>query len=150
MSIRSEHETEIRKRQEEIASLKTAINKQTRAYNELKISASNATIGVAGDASTTSVVADKIARIRQLEDDLSELQASLDEVSHQLAESRNDAKNNLRSLNAKQKELDELRENTNIDNQMKQVKHKQVSNLKYLLESPIDLDPVSLMHHLTS
>ena len=57
-----------------------------------------------------------------------ELQASLDEVSHQLAESRNDAKNNLRSLNAKQKELDELRENTNIDNQMKQVKHKQVSN----------------------
>ena len=133
MSIRSEHETEIRKRQEEIASLKTAINKQTRAYNELKISASNATIGVAGGASTTSVVADKIARIRQLEDDLSELQASLDEVSHQLAESRNDAKNNLRSLNAKQKELDELRENTSIDNQMKQVKHKQVPNLKYLL-----------------
>jgi hypothetical protein len=40
---------------------------------------SNATVGVAGDASTTSVVAEKIARIRQLEEDVGELQASLDE-----------------------------------------------------------------------
>ena len=40
---------------------------------------SNATVGVAGDASTTLVVAEKIARIRQLEEDVGELQASLDE-----------------------------------------------------------------------
>ncbi len=40
-----------------------------------------------------------------------------EQVSHQLAESRNDAKNNLRTLNSKQKELDEFKENASIDSQ---------------------------------
>jgi predicted nucleic acid-binding Zn-ribbon protein len=95
--FRSEHELEVKKRQEEIASLKVAVNKQTRAYNELKISKTT-TSGT--DVSTSSVVAEKISRIRQLEEDVVELQASLDELSHQLAETRNDAQNNLRTLNA--------------------------------------------------
>ena len=72
-------------------------------------------------------MAEKIARIRQLEEDVIELQASIDELSHQLAESRNDAQNNLRTSNAKQKEIDELKENVKIDSQMRQLKHKQVS-----------------------
>jgi len=75
----------------------------------------------------SSVVAEKIARIRQLEEDVIELQASIDELSHQLAESRNDAQNNLRTSNAKQKEIDELKENVKIDSQMRQLKHKQVT-----------------------
>jgi rhodanese-related sulfurtransferase len=54
------------------------------------------------------------------------VQASLDEVSQQLADARNDAKTQLRLLNAKQKELDEFKENVNIEGQMRQVKHKQV------------------------
>ena len=101
-----------------------AVNKQTRAYNELKIS-KKTTSGT--DVSTSSVVAEKISRIRQLEEDVVELQASLDELSHQLAETRNDAQNNLRTLNAKQKEFDEFKENVNIDGQMRQLKHKQVT-----------------------
>ena len=134
--IRSEHETEIRKRQEEIATLKSVINKQMRAYNELKLVTSNVTVGIAGDASTTSVVAEKIARIRKLEDDIAELQASCDELSHQLAEARNDAKNNHRTSNVKQKELEEYKENVNIDSQMRQVKHKQVLILSHFMSFP--------------
>ena len=121
---RSEHENEIRKRQEEMAELKTALNKQTRAYNELKISKSSS--AYTGDSSTSSVVAEKLSRIRELEEDILDLQASLDEVSHQLAESRNDCQNNLRTSNAKQKEIDELKEKVNIDSQMRQMRHKQV------------------------
>ena len=86
-----------------MAEIKTALNKQTRAYNELKICKSSAYTG--GDSSTSSVVAEKLARIRELEEDILDLQASLDEVSHQLAESRNDSQNNLRTSNAKQKEI---------------------------------------------
>ena len=107
-----------------MAELKTALNKQTRAYNELKICKSSAYTG--GDSSTSSVVAEKLARIRELEEDILDLQASLDEVSHQLAESRNDSQNNLRTSNAKQKEIDELKEKVNIDSQMRQLRHKQV------------------------
>jgi hypothetical protein len=129
--FRSEHELEVKKRQEEIASLKVAVNKQTRAYNELKISKTTTT---GTDVSTSSVVAEKISRIRQLEEDVVELQASLDELSHQLAETRNDAQNNLRTLNAKQKEFDEFKENVNIDGQMRQLKHKQVTNFLILLK----------------
>jgi hypothetical protein len=105
-----------------------AVNKETRAYNELKISKTTTT---GTDVSTSSVVAEKISRIRQLEEDVVELQASLDELSHQLAETRNDAQNNLRTLNAKQKEFDEFKENVNIDGQMRQLKHKQVTTFKF-------------------
>ena len=81
-------------------------------------------------------MAEKIARIRQLEEDVIELQASIDELSHQLAESRNDAQNNLRTSNAKQKEIDELKENVKIDSQMRQLKHKQVTISSTFYSSP--------------
>jgi hypothetical protein len=61
---RNEHETEVRNRQQEIAGLKSAVARQTRAYNDLKLSKSAA--GAAAEGTTSSVVAEKLSRIRQL------------------------------------------------------------------------------------
>ncbi len=124
-SSRVENDNELRQKQEEIASLKSSISKQTKSFNDLKQSMSLALNNVASDGSASrvkkahhcynrtnsitnwvwffQVVAEKISLINQLEEGISDLQASLDEVSRQLADARNEAQQNQRLATTKQK-----------------------------------------------
>ena len=97
---RVENEDEIQKRQNEIVALKTTIKNQGQAYAELKASTS----GLVSDAtanisqSTGGVIADKVHRIQELEDEVQELGVSLGELSHQLAVARSEANSNLHAM----------------------------------------------------
>ena len=70
--------------------------------------------------------ADKVHRIQELEDEVQELGLSFGELSHQLAVARNEANSNLHSLNAKIKELEDVKDNAQVETQMANHKHKQV------------------------
>ena len=51
---------------------------------------------------------------------------SFGELSHQLAVARSEANSNLHSLNAKIKELEDVKDNAQVESQMANHKHKQV------------------------
>ena len=72
------------------------------------------------------IIADKVNRIQELEDEVQELGLSFGELSHQLAVSRSEANSNLHSLNAKIKELEDVKDNAQVESQMTNHKHKQV------------------------
>ena len=86
---REEHEDELRRRQRDLAALQITVRNQTQAFNELK-SASNAATLVtpASAAPASSVIAQQSERINILEEEVQELQASLAELSNQLAAAR--------------------------------------------------------------
>ena len=69
--------------------------------------------------------ADKVNRIQELEDEVEELGVSFGELSHQLAMARTEANTNLQALNGKIKELEDLKDDAQVENQMAQHKHKQ-------------------------
>ena len=131
---RVENEDEIQKRQNEIVALKTTIKNQGQAYAELKASTS----GLVSDAtanisqSTGGVIADKVHRIQELEDEVQELGVSLGELSHQLAVARSEANSNLHAVNVKTKELEDANDNAKVESQMKQHQYKQVRNYYFI------------------
>ena len=51
---------------------------------------------------------------------------SLGELSHQLAVARSDGNSNLHALNMKMKELEDAKDNANVERQMQQHQHRQV------------------------
>ena len=69
--------------------------------------------------------ADKVNRIQELEDEVEELGVSFGELSHQLAMARTEANTNLQALNGKIKELEDVKDDAQVENQMAQHKHKQ-------------------------
>ena len=71
------------------------------------------------------MTADKVNRIQELEDEVEELGVSFGELSHQLAMARTDANTNLQALNGKIKELEDVKDDVQVENQMAQHKHKQ-------------------------
>lgn len=117
---RTEFEADLRRKQEEIVSLKSKIRELSQSIQDLKASA------VTTDwTSPSKVVGDKMQRIEELEDDVQELQSSLSEVSRQLAEERSNAESYKKSATAMQKEIDHLRETYNIDSQVQQNQTRQ-------------------------
>ena len=62
----------------------------------------------------------------ELEDEVQELGLSFGELSHQLAVARSEANSTLHSLNAKIKELEDVKDNAQVESQMANHKHKQV------------------------
>ena len=77
------------------------------------------------------IIADKVNRIQELEDEVQELGLSFGELSHQLAVSRSEANSTLHSLNAKIKELEDVKDNAQVESQMTNHKHKQVLHHLY-------------------
>ena len=71
------------------------------------------------------MTADKVIRIQELEDEVEELGVSFGELSHQLAMARTEANTNLQALNGKIKELEDVKDDVQVENQMAQHKHKQ-------------------------
>ena len=71
------------------------------------------------------LTADKVNRIQELEDEVEELGVSFGELSHQLAMARTEANTNLQALNGKIKELEDVKDDVQVENQMAQHKHKQ-------------------------
>ena len=71
------------------------------------------------------LTADKVNRIQELEDEVEELGVSFGELSHQLAMARTEANTNLQALNGKIKELEDVKDDAQVENQMAQHKHKQ-------------------------
>ena len=71
------------------------------------------------------MTADKVNRIQELEDEVEELGVSFGELSHQLAMARTEANTNLQALNGKIKELEDVKDDVQVENQMAQHKHKQ-------------------------
>ena len=71
------------------------------------------------------MTADKVNRIQELEDEVEELGVSFGELSHQLAMARTEANTNLQALNGKIKELEDVKDDAQVENQMAQHKHKQ-------------------------
>ena len=71
------------------------------------------------------MIADKVNRIQELEDEVEELGVSFGELSHQLAMARTEANTNLQALNGKIKELEDVKDDAQVENQMLQHKHKQ-------------------------
>ena len=69
--------------------------------------------------------ADKVNRIQELEDEVEELGVSFGELSHQLAMARTEANTNLQALNGKIKELEDVKDDVQVENQMAQHKHNQ-------------------------
>ena len=57
---------------------------------------------------------------------MQELGLSFGELSHQLAVARNESNSHLHSLNAKIKELEDVKDNAQVESQMANHKHKQV------------------------
>jgi chromosome segregation ATPase len=57
-------------------------------------------------------------KIEELEDDIHELQTSLQETSTKLAIAKGDSDTYKRSANTKQKELDELKDTFNVNSQV--------------------------------
>ena len=79
------------------------------------------------------IIADKVNRIQELEDEVQELGLSFGELSHQLAVARSEANSNLHSLNAKIKELEDVKDNAQVESQMANHKHKQVLHCLYVV-----------------
>ncbi len=137
--VRSEYEEETKKKQDDIVALKSSIRSQSQLIYELKASAQSASSSIdqvqvktnpisfnlcqcntlSWFQSSSEVIAEKMRRIVELEDEVLDLQTSLNEVSQQLANARNEADNLLRSVNAKQKELDEMKETYNVESQVR-------------------------------
>ena len=57
---------------------------------------------------------------------MQELGLSFGELSHQLAVARNESNSHLHSLNTKIKELEDVKDNAQVESQMATHKHKQV------------------------
>ena len=68
--------------------------------------------------SGSTVIAQQAKRIQLLEDELQELQGSVSDLSNQLAATRSEADKNLRTANARQRELEETRENSALEAQV--------------------------------
>ena len=58
-------------------------------------------------------------RIEELEDDIHDLQISLQEVSKEMAAARSDANNYKKTLDTKQKELESVKGSLTMDSQVK-------------------------------
>ena len=90
------------------------------------------------------MTADKVIRIQELEDEVEELGVSFGELSHQLAMARTEANTNLQALNGKIKELEDVKDDVQVENQMAQHKHKQA---RFYHLSTVSQD--NIMSHLT-
>ena len=111
---RNEFEAELNRKQEEVISLKTSLRSQSQTIQSLRVStrlelASNQS-GIEQQKSISHVIATKMQRIAELEDEVIDLQSSLGEVSKQLAIAQSDAENYKKSALVKQKEVNELKE----------------------------------------
>ena len=82
------------------------------------------------------MIADKVNRIQELEDEVEELGVSFGELSHQLAMARTEANTNLQGLNGKIKELEDVKDDAQVENQMLQHKHKQARFYHVFTVSP--------------
>ncbi len=124
--VKEDHEKEIRQRQDEITALQISVKNQSQAFIELR----SATAGgrwelheSSKDASSFS--ASQANRIHSLEEEIQELQCSLTELSNQLAVTRSEADKNLRMANARQREVEEVRESLSVEMQVQHHHHKQ-------------------------
>ena len=114
------HEEEIRKQQEEIVQLQNNIRSQQTALNELRSSKNNETL-TSGEQIGTYVT-----RIQELEDEIQELQVSVGQLSSQLMESKK-TNDNLNSIaNVRLQELEEVKENKSMENQIGMMKQKEL------------------------
>ena len=67
----------------------------------------------------TGIIYEKVMRIEELEDEILDLQTSLQEVSKEMAVAKSEATNYKSALNAKKKELDSIKESLTMDSQVK-------------------------------
>ena len=67
----------------------------------------------------TGIIYEKVMRIEELEDDILDLQTSLQEVSKEMAVAKSETTNYKSALNAKKKELDSIKESLTMDSQVK-------------------------------
>ena len=106
---RQDYEAELHRKQEEIVHLKTSLRSHTQTIQSLKVSSR-----LSGSESNTDnishVIGSKVQRIAELEDEVLELQSSLNEVSKQLAIAQNDAENYKKSVMNKQKEINDMKD----------------------------------------
>ena len=91
------------------------------------------------------MTADKVNRIQELEDEVEELGVSFGELSHQLAMARTEANTNLQALNGKIKELEDVKDDVQVENQMAQHKHKQA---RFYHLFTVSQDNTSLICHI--
>ena len=92
------------------------------------------------------MTADKVNRIQELEDEVEELGVSFGELSHQLAMARTEANTNLQALNGKIKELEDVKDDVQVENQMAQHKHKQA---RFYHLFTVSQDNTYFMSHVT-
>ena len=109
---RNEFEAELNRKQEEVISLKTSLRSQSQTIQSLRVSTRLELTNQSGieQNSISHVIATKMQRIAELEDEVIDLQTSLGEVSKQLAIAQSDAENYKKSALVKQKEVNELKE----------------------------------------
>ena len=108
----TEHDESLKKRQEEIVILQTTIRSQQAAFNQLKSNRSNET------SHSGAQIGQHISRIQELEDEVQELQISVGQLSTQLAEARKNNESLTHVSNIRFQEIEELKENQNIENQI--------------------------------
>merc|ERR1712013_17632 len=116
----TEHEDAIKRRQDEILILQNTIRSQQAAFNELRSNRSNETL------TTGAQIGQHVARIQELEDEVQELQVSVGQLSSQLTHARNENGKLNHVTNIRLQEINELKENNNIENQMNLRQQKDV------------------------
>ena len=116
----TEHEDAIKRRQDEILILQNTIRSQQAAFNELRSNRSNETL------TTGAQIGQHVARIQELEDEVQELQVSVGQLSSQLTHARNENEKLNHVTNIRLQEINELKENNNIENQMNLRQQKDV------------------------
>ena len=89
--------------------LKSDLKEQGRAYADLRATEARSGGESSAAASSSAVIAEKVGRIHELEDEILELQNSLSQVSRQLAAAKSEGTSKNHSFKMKQKELDDYR-----------------------------------------
>ena len=126
---RTEAEDLATKLQSEIVDLKSSLQSQQKAYSDLRNS--SAEIGSTAPELSFAAISDKIEKIQELEEEIIELKGAMNEISRQLAVAKSEASSHLHDATMKQKELNDFRENTNVENQMRSRQNQQeVDGLK--------------------
>ena len=115
-----DHQEEMRKRQEEIMILQNTIRSQQTAFNELRSSKSNEAV------TTGAQIGAHVTRIQELEDEIQEMQVSIGQLSSQLMEARKENEKLTHVSSVRLQELEELKENSNIEIQIGMLQQKEV------------------------
>lgn len=120
--VREEYEQDLKKRQDEMVNLQVSLRNQKQSYNELK---SYNVVRGSSSQNTTGIIAQQANKINELQDDVQDLQASLRDLSTQLAAARTDSDKHLHAANIRQKDKEDLRESGEMERQMLKRQAKQ-------------------------